>query len=245
MKTFTTFKNLFNKPLHRWKIHINLLLGKISKSIVIDFTCFTCLLTIFSYMCSAFCNRSASSWRWHRLLREDFAFEHFVAQWSSDVDFLSVKIVLCLETISWRMKTIALNSWDENQCVRSFISICQLVKTNDLSFVMGNLGRLTERFYERALDPTYESKLTAAGNLELEKEFEALTDWIQSSKECVLKHKMQVTTKLQVDCTTETFFKYCILCSCVYHLVDQHPTHCSLYFGQNKQTIPTWPSLDL
>uniref|UniRef100_A0A0P5ANJ5 Uncharacterized protein n=1 Tax=Daphnia magna TaxID=35525 RepID=A0A0P5ANJ5_9CRUS len=97
------------------------------------------------------------------------------------------------------MKTIALTLWDEKQCVRSLIAICQLVKTNDLTFVLANLGRSTERFYERALDPVYQSELTATENLALEREFAALCDWIQNGKESIPKHNMQITTKLQIS----------------------------------------------
>lgn len=116
------------------------------------------------------------------------------------------------------MKKIALTLWDERQCVRSLIAICQLVKTNDLTFVLANLGRSTERFYERALDPVYQSELTATENLALEREFAALCDWIQNGKESIPKHNMQITTKLQVSCNPEFFFSVLCSWSCLYHL---------------------------
>lgn len=135
------------------------------------------------------------------------------------------------------MKTIALTLWDEKQCVRSLIAICQLVKTNDLTFVLANLGRSTERFYERALDPVYQSELTATENLALEREFAALCDWIQNGKESIPKHNMQITTKLQVGCNPEFFSVSCVhgaVCTIFLPSLDQHSAHCSLYFGENK-----------
>jgi hypothetical protein len=97
------------------------------------------------------------------------------------------------------MKTISTVLWNDNQNVKSFIALCQLVKSADLSFVLGNFGRLTERFYEEALDKEYRCSLTASQNWELETEFAALADWIQNAKEVVLKHSVQVTIKLQVS----------------------------------------------
>ncbi|KAI9555626.1 hypothetical protein GHT06_018141 [Daphnia sinensis] len=97
------------------------------------------------------------------------------------------------------MKKIPFTSWEEKQCVRSLIAISQLVKTNDLTFVLGNFGRLAGRFYERALDPVYQSELTVTENVELEREFAALWDWIQNDKESVPKYNMQTNIKLQVS----------------------------------------------
>ncbi|XP_046437036.1 uncharacterized protein LOC124188446 [Daphnia pulex] len=97
------------------------------------------------------------------------------------------------------MKATTAVSWSDNQDVRSLIAVYQLVKSNDLGFVLVNFGRLTERFYEKALDQNYRCSLTVAQNLELETEFAALADWIQSAKEGVLKHKLQVKIKLQIN----------------------------------------------
>ena len=97
------------------------------------------------------------------------------------------------------MKTSTAVSWNDSQNVRSLIAIYQLVKSNDLSFVLVNFGRLSECFYEKALDKDYRCGLTVAQNLELETEFAALADWIQNAKKGVPRHSLQVTIKLQVS----------------------------------------------
>lgn len=96
------------------------------------------------------------------------------------------------------MKTSTAVLWNDSQNVRSLIAVYQLVKSNDLGFVLVNFGRLTERFYEKALDQDYQCGLTVAQNLELETEFAALADWIKNAKEGVLRQSLQVTIKLQV-----------------------------------------------
>lgn len=132
------------------------------------------------------------------------------------------------------MKATTAVSWSDGQNVRSLIAVYQLVKSNDLGFVLVNFGRLTERFYEKALDQNYRCSLTVAQHLELETEFAALADWIQNAKEGVLKHNLQVKTKLQVSYIPMKL-RTSSLKICFAHVnVDQHVANSSLYLGKRE-----------
>lgn len=99
------------------------------------------------------------------------------------------------------MKPGATVLWDTSQSLRFLHNISQLVRCEkNSSFALKNLGILAERFHERAIDPHHQNSLTVEQNLELEKEFANLADWVQCVKEKNLKQQQtQVITQLQVN----------------------------------------------
>ncbi len=102
--------------------------------------------------------------------------------------------------MSLRVQTCNSTTWDDGQSLRFLHNISQLVRQekNSPNFAMKNLGVLSKTFYDQAIDPNYQCRLSGDQNLELETLFVNLADWIQCGKREGSKQQQQITIKLQV-----------------------------------------------